>query len=346
MAEGKYCDGVIKNIVKGMLSSGLVEEVLAFTQGLDEDDIMPTFISDEQDAEKIVTTSYNPSSLAKLISDFTDKERKIGVVVRSCDARAIIELAKRKQVNLDNIYMVGIECYGVAKVGAEKEGSLYIFTSEVEIGGEKKALNEEMLRPSCRRCEYPIPTMADISCQSDGDKTFVKVYTEKGKEIASSANISTEETDTDIKGIKERAAQWQQKDFGEIKEMPLQERLNYWFSQFDKCIKCYGCKNSCPICYCEDCYLGADRVLIRPGEFPPEKLFHLTRLIHVADSCLNCGQCEAACPMNIPLSKLYHMLYNELSSAFGYDSGFDVTLTPPLGTITEEDKKMGGVEFG
>ncbi len=85
--------------------------------------------------------------------------------------------------------------------------------------------------------------------------------------------------------------------------------------------------------------------MIRPGEFPPEKLFHLTRLIHVADSCLNCGQCEAACPMHIPISKLYHMLHKELGSIFGYDSGFDVTLMPPLGAITEEDKKMGGVEF-
>ena len=138
MAERKHCDQVIRTIVSSMLKSGLVEEVLAFTQGLDEGDIVPTFINDEKDAEKIVTTSYNPSSLAKLISDFVDKDKKIGVVVRSCDARGIIELAKRNQVNLDNIYMVGIECYGVAKVGVSKEGNLYIFPSEVEMGGKKK----------------------------------------------------------------------------------------------------------------------------------------------------------------------------------------------------------------
>ena len=332
MATGNHSDEVVRDIVRGMLKSGLVDEVLAFVEGLDESDIVPAFISDEQDVDRVSTAAYNPSSLAKLLSDFADKDKRIGVVVRSCDARGIIELAKRHQVNLDNIHMVGLDCHGVTKPGAVREGD--------------QPLSDEMLNPACRRCEYPVPTMADMVCYVGGSRAAIKVYTGKGEKMASAAGIPPGDVEVDISEAKERARRWQEKDFGELKAMSREERLKYWFSQFDKCIKCYGCRSSCPICYCEDCYLGADRVLIKRGEFPPEKLFHLTRLIHVADSCLNCGQCEAACPMHIPISKLYHMLNKELSAVFAYDAGLDVTSMPPLGSITERDKEMGGVEFG
>jgi formate dehydrogenase subunit beta len=344
MERSKYSEN-IQHIVSAMLRSGLVEEVLAFVQGLDEYDIVPAFIADEREAKKIAITSYNPFSLAKLLAEYGDKDKKTGVVVRSCDARGIIELAKRKQVNMDNIYMIGIECYGVAKPSDKIANELYILGSEIEASGERAALDETLMAANCRRCEYPVPTMADIGCGIAHGQ--IAVYTEKGKEIITAVNIGAGEgVEIESTPISERAARWQETDFSELRNMAAQDRLSYWFRQFDKCIKCYGCRNSCPICHCHDCYLDADWILIKPGKVPPERLFHLTRLIHVADSCLNCGQCEAACPMEIPISKLYHMLQKELSSIFHYEPGIDIAALPPLGTISEEELKMGGVELG
>lgn len=322
MAGEQPDNQLVRTIVKGMLRSGLVEEVVAFVQGLDEYDVVPAFISNEQDTEKIITTSHNPASLARVILDLADKDRKIGVVTRSCDARAIIELAKRNQVHLDNVYTIGLKCHGVTRI------------------------NDSEINANCLRCQYPTATMADISCHDDSDKIFITVNTEKGQEIAEATNVPTGEMVTEPQEAEDRAIRQQQQDFGALQEMSLEERLDYWFQQFDKCIKCYGCRNSCPLCYCEDCYLNAGRGLVEAGGYPPEKIFHLTRLIHVADSCLNCGQCQAACPMNIPIATLYHMLNRELSAIFNYNSGFDITMMPPLGTITDDDKSMGGVEFG
>ena len=342
---GKYSE-VIRNIVRGMLRAGLVEEVLAFARGLTESDIVPLFITDQQDVDRIVTISYYPSSLAKLIAEYRDKDKKIGMVVRSCDARAMVELAKRQQLNLENFYLVGIECYGVVK-NRDKGHEIYIFSKEMKIDGELKPLDEGILSPNCRRCEYPIPTMADVSCRIEqSGETLVTANTEKGRKILSAANIPIEEGhQSDITAMKERAARWQDREFGELREMESKERLSYWLSQFDKCIKCYGCRNSCPLCYCADCYLGPERLLIQREEIPPQRLFHITRLIHVGDSCLNCGQCEATCPMEIPISKLYHMLYKELSGIFKYESGLDIDTLPPVSAITDEDLVKPGVDL-
>ena len=342
---GKYNE-VVQNIARGMLRAGLVEEVLAFARGLTESDIVPLFITDQQDVDRIVTISYYPSSLAKLIAEYRDKDKKIGMVVRSCDARAMVELAKRQQLNLENFYLVGIECYGVVK-NRDKGHEIYIFSKEMKIDGELKPLDEGILSPNCRRCEYPIPTMADVSCRIEqSGETLVTANTEKGRKILSAANNPIEEGhQSDITAMKERAARWQDREFGELREMESKERLSYWLSQFDKCIKCYGCRNSCPLCYCADCYLGPERLLIQREEIPPQRLFHITRLIHVGDSCLNCGQCEATCPMEIPISKLYHMLYKELSGIFKYESGLDIDTLPPVSAITDEDLVKPGVDL-
>ena len=340
------CSGVVRDIVRGMLREGLAEEVVAFGRAAGESGIVPLFITDEQDIERIVTTSYYPCGLTRLVTEYGDKNKKIGMVVRSCDARLTVELANRQQINLENIYLIGIECYGVAKASDEKH-EYYIFPDEMEIDGELKPLDEAILSPNCRRCEYPIPTMADVSCRIEPDGgCFVTANTEKGKEMLSAASASNDEgPPTDVTAIKERAARWQESDFGELKKMDSKERLSYWLSQFDKCIKCYGCRNACSLCYCKACVLEPERQLIQGGEYPPDDLFHMTRLIHVADGCTNCGQCEAACPAEIPVSRLYHMLHKELSSLFDYESGFDTNSLLPTARITEEDLTKTGVDL-
>jgi formate dehydrogenase subunit beta len=126
--------------------------------------------------------------------------------------------------------------------------------------------------------------------------------------------------------------------------MEIEERFAYWTEQFSQCIKCFGCRDACPICYCTDCYLEADRGLVVGGEIPPDIMFPVLRTIHVADSCVNCGQCQDVCPSELPLSRLVHMLNNEISPLFEYEPGMDADVPPPLSIVTEEELTMLAAE--
>jgi len=301
-------------------------------------------------------------------------DMKLAVVGKPCDIRGIIELVKREQINLDNLLLIGLNCTGTLlpvlaeRMIAEEFGvdPLDVVGEDIEDGkliirlkdGTEKTKDLKELeekgygrRENCRRCEVKIPTMADIACGkwgvTDKKATFVEVCSDKGAEFFEEAiragYINVEHPDD--KAIVERrekeqeaielALKWQETDFAPLKAMTSEEKFDYWWGQFSQCIKCYGCRDACPICYCKDCILEADRGVVVPGEVPPDAMFPMLRVAHVMDSCVNCGQCQDVCPANIPLARLLFMLNKELYDIFKYQPGVDVEARPPLRTATD-----------
>lgn len=99
------------------------------------------------------------------------------------------------------------------------------------------------------------------------------------------------------------------------------ERFSRWMYEFEKCIKCYGCRNVCPVCFCKECSLEHSD-FVGTGDLPPEvPLFHLARAVHMAGRCIDCGLCEEACPMDIPLRLLYGKTNEIVKRIFGYEAG-------------------------
>jgi formate dehydrogenase subunit beta len=311
-------------------------------------------------------------------------DMKIAVVCKPCDAKAIIELVKRTQIKMENLILVGLNCTGTLPSAAAKqmfreefgvnpadvvredieEGKLTITLKD---GTEKEKDLDELeekgygRRENCRRCDINIPIMADIACGkwgTEGKKaTFVEVCSEKGADFIEKAieagYIKVEKPDsaaieTRKKKDKEeinRARKRQEKDFASLRELSTEEKFNYWFGQFSRCIKCYGCRDACPICYCKDCILEADRGTIPPGEIPPSIMFPMIRTVHVMDSCVNCGQCQDACSMELPLSRLIFMLNRELADIFKREPGMDIDAPIPLKSITDDELAMAGVDI-
>jgi ferredoxin len=102
-----------------------------------------------------------------------------------------------------------------------------------------------------------------------------------------------------------------------------QERMAFWQRQFAKCMKCYGCRDVCPLCFCQECAME-DATWVARGRLPVSfPTFHVIKALHTAGAgkCVECHACELACPADIPLSLLYATLRQDLKTAMGYDAG-------------------------
>lgn len=127
-------------------------------------------------------------------------------------------------------------------------------------------------------------------------------------------------------------------DLDEIEGMAPDERLAFWLREFDRCIRCYACRQVCPGCYCTTCMFERDDGLwVDIGiELPQKHIFHLGRALHLAGRCVECDECERVCPMDLPLSLLNRHLVREVEALFGHRAGRDEALTPLLFELGED----------
>lgn len=109
-----------------------------------------------------------------------------------------------------------------------------------------------------------------------------------------------------------------------------EEKLAFWEEQFTRCIKCYGCRNICPQCFCNMCALEDDLWVPRgrlPMPMPPT--YHLIRAMHMAGKCVGCRECEETCPAGIPLAIHYRLIARDVKAMFNYEPGASLDELPP-----------------
>ena len=66
-------------------------------------------------------------------------------------------------------------------------------------------------------------------------------------------------------------------------------------------------------------------------------MFQVIRNIHVAGRCTDCGGCERACPVNIPLRSLTKEMYDIVGDLFQFKAGVDKE-APSLMTHYEQEE--------
>jgi formate dehydrogenase subunit beta len=380
IAKVAECGGAVTGLLKFALENDIVDAVLAVKKGVD-------LITDPAELSETAGSLHcGTLLLSKLVKKYLGgaENMRLGVTVKGCDAMGLYELAKRNQVNLDNLLMIGVNCGGsVSPVTARKmiadkfgvdpnsvvkeeidKGQFIIVTED----GQHKGISMDELeeegygrRSNCRRCKMKIPRQADLACgnwgvigEKAGKATFVEVCSEKGANLldaaAKAGAIATEPANP--KGIEIR---------GKVEGAMLKlgdkwraryfeglgegkERLQKMMEDASRCIKCYACIENCPICYCEECSTKKP-YLVPPGELPPPFMFHLIRFAHVSDSCVNCGQCEENCPMEIANSLYMHALQVDMEKMFGHVPGVDMEL-PVLALVEEQAERQRLFETG
>jgi coenzyme F420-reducing hydrogenase delta subunit/NAD-dependent dihydropyrimidine dehydrogenase PreA subunit len=119
------------------------------------------------------------------------------------------------------------------------------------------------------------------------------------------------------------------------------ERMDFWLSQFDRCIRCYACRQACPMCSCPTClYERDDSLWVGMGIGVNEKrAFHLGRAYHLAGRCIGCNECERVCPMEIPISYLNQKLAQEIETAYGFRAGLAPVGSPIVSVLAGEYKE-------
>jgi formate dehydrogenase (coenzyme F420) beta subunit len=120
-----------------------------------------------------------------------------------------------------------------------------------------------------------------------------------------------------------------------------QERWQFWTEQFSKCVRCYACRQVCPLCVCERCI--ADKTMpqwVESASHPRGNLsWNLVRALHLAGRCVGCGECERFCPVDIPLSLLNRKLQQVVADRFDYVVSDDPVKPAPIGDYRPDDRE-------
>ncbi len=128
----------------------------------------------------------------------------------------------------------------------------------------------------------------------------------------------------------------------ELEAKSADEKYDYWSNIFTRCIRCYACRNVCPACSCKECFVDQYRVgwQGKQQDCAQNQFYGLTRAYHVADRCIECGECERVCPVGLPLMELNRKLILDINDLFGpHEAGIDMDWKDPLG-----DYRLGDPE--
>jgi len=315
----------LRDEAKKVITREDVKYLIGWEKGTYGIKMTPLFITSAEDVERL---EFNPLCVHNLAvfpmleeklplrKGAHEEKRKIGVIVKGCDSRAIVQILQEKGLEKENLMIIGIPCNGVIdpkKINKrflqqtktfdiqEDDKHFIIKTDEKK----HKIPKDELLMDKCKTCEFPNPVIYDVLV---------------GKEIKTSAKPDY-------------------KEINSFENKKLDNKWKYWESQFEKCIRCYACRDVCPLCYCKECMVDQlnPQWIRRSVNVSENTAWNIMRAFHLAGRCIGCGECERVCPADIPLTKLNKKLEKDVLELFNYKSGTNVKEKPLMSIFKPDD---------
>jgi formate dehydrogenase subunit beta len=351
--------GALRGFLKSLLEKGLLDALLVPVAVPSGKNVVQTLVEDIGQIDRCEPLApVMPVNSAKIVSSLTRTGapgKKVGVVLRPCELRALQELVKLKQADLTNLVLIGLDCFGTYSVSDYSVAgvSTDAFLKSAPVGNDPK------LRQSCKVCRYPMPLNADLIIGLFGmdlnHKLLIRGETAEGERLLGALAI---DGDADAAKRDDAVAKLSAVREGEVNEF-LQKAaaefggLQNLLSALSSCVACHNCRVACPICYCRECLLDSptftqwegDKYLEWAGKkgalrLPADSLlFHLVRLNHMGASCVACGLCEDACPNAVQVFKLFRLGGAKVQQLFDYLPGRSLGDELPLTAFKEKEFK-------
>jgi len=306
----------LRQEAKTLLEQGKVDYIIGFEAGSLKFTTTPLITNNIADIDRLV---INPFIVNNLSVYLTEVKGRVGIVAKGFDSRSIVSLIQDKQVAREDVVILGVPCPGIidlSKVerlaGKDRDeldditrnGDRVVITVD---GNGREFPATEVLFDNCLGCEFPTPKEYDVLLD------------------ASSPLVT------------DKAASQEKLD--KLKGMTPEQRWQFWKSEFDRCVLCYACRNVCPACFCQRCFVeeSEPQWILPVPRWQDSLMFQVVRNIHVAGRCTDCGECERACPVNIPLRSLTREMYDLVDELFHYQAGMDKEAPPLLAAYEATD---------
>ena len=302
----------IKEISRRLLKEAKVDMVIGFRKGTMPMMNEPCFVKTVADVDNLVWDSNCGINLANYLANRTEK---IGIVAKGCDSRNIVTHIIENKIKRDQVVIIGVPCKGMIdrhniEATVEAEIQEVIETDDtIHIKGdgfEKTLDKEEVLQQNCVICVHRNPVIYDEMV----------------------ADEIKEQTDVD-----------RYEDVRHIEALSPDEKWDFFEELLSTCIRCYACRNACPLCYCPTCFVDESRPQwVGKSQDPTDiRTFHFLRAYHCAGRCTDCGACERACPMGIKVRLFTKKLEKDCLELFDWEAGLTLEKRPPLDTYRPDD---------
>ncbi len=302
----------IKEIAKRVLAEGKVDMVIGFRKGTMPMMNQPLYATSAESADELIWDSSCGINLANYV---TDKKGSIGIVAKGCDSRNIVTHVIENKIKRDQLYIIGVPCTGMIdhhKINAMFDGEILNVEESGDTltisgsGFSEKVIKTDVLRQNCAVCTHRNPVIYDeLAGELVAEQKNVDPY----------ASVKT------------------------VEAMSADEKWNYFEDLLSSCIRCYACRNACPLCYCPTCFVDESRPQwVGKSQDPTDvRTFHLLRAYHCAGRCTDCGACERVCPMGIKVREFTKKLNKDCLELYGWEAGLSLDDRPPLDTFKTDD---------
>jgi formate dehydrogenase subunit beta len=358
--QGKTVGVALQDFFGELLNCGCVKAIL-LPMEMEGGLVAPGLLTDPARKEASQALSpYMPLNTARLLQQMTrmvPPSERVAAVMRPCEARALVELVKLRQIQLDNLIVISIDCPGTYPLAEYKK--------MIEAGKDPMALlveqlnqgnQDERLRDACKTCLYPCAPSADIRIGFfglDKGEFLIEALTQAGEQAL--RELGQEAQDIHLGRREQFLKQLHAKRKAGEHKILEEQRQNLrgpdkLLSALSSCVSCRNCMTMCPICYCKECFfhsptfeMEADRYVRlakRKGaaRMPADiLLFHITRMAHMATSCVQCGMCEEACPMEVPVFRLFKAASAQVQALLTYEPGRSFDEEIPIAAFREEE---------